>query len=312
MPSPSSAGEDACSSGRQRDKRVPPADANFEGILANYNIFLQFHEFSDRTTSPKPTNLAQIHDYISRPRQCPSLSGFSEDDFLLFCRDSLAAAKGTVMTKAVQTLVGPGRISSECNSVPFHNLESMTGGATTQPNPYLFDGALLGDVDAGIREKLDGQIIPSKNARVPVVPKFFLEAKTFSGVPAVAWRQACWDGAHGARAIHALQNVEHEYEEEGYQEIFDGNAYTYSATFCGGVLEVFAHFVTPSRASDGQREYHMTLLASISMKDSVTRFIEGASILRNATDLAKLQRDSIIRTANTKQKKAAQPSKKLC
>lgn len=84
------------------------------------------------------------------------------------------------MTKAVQTLVGPGRISSECNSVTFHNLESMTGGVTTQPNPDLFDGALLGDVDAGIREKLDGQIIPSKNARVPVVPNFFLEAKTYS------------------------------------------------------------------------------------------------------------------------------------
>ncbi|KAJ2977613.1 hypothetical protein NQ176_g4275 [Zarea fungicola] len=284
--SPSSAGEDPSPSGRQRDKRVPPADANFDGILADYNIFLQFHEFSDRTTLPKPANLAQIRDYISRPRQCPSLADLTEDDFLVFCRESLAASEGTVMTKAVQTLVGPGRISSECNSVTFHNLESMTGGVTTQPNPDLFDGALLGDVDAGIREKLDGQIIPSKNAR------------------------ACWDGAHGARAIQALQNVGD--EEEGYHEIFDGNAYTYSATFCGGVLEVFAHFVRPSRVPDRRREYHMTLLASISMKDGVARFIEGASILRNTRDLAKLQRDNIIRAANTKQRKATKLSDNLC
>lgn len=56
----------------------------------------------------------------------------------------------------------------------------------------------------------------------------------------------------------------------------------------------------------------MTLLASISMKDGVARFIEGASILRNTRDLAKLQRDNIIRAANTKQRKATKLSDNLC
>ncbi|RYP49979.1 hypothetical protein DL768_004414 [Monosporascus sp. mg162] len=80
---------------------------------------------------------------------------------------------------------------------------------------------------------------------VPVAPNFFLEAKAPKGAANVLKRQACYNGAYGARAMHALQNY-------GEEELgFDGNAYTYSSTCHAGTLKLYAHHVTPPTAPGG-------------------------------------------------------------
>lgn len=201
------------------------------------------------------------------------------------------------MAKAVPIVTGPSTMW-DGNNVTFSNLESMTAKQTAQPKPDLFDGACFGDVDLPVRKALNTVIMPTENVTVPVVPNFFLEVKSCKGSPLVANRQACWDGAHGARAMHALHNFGSKAgqgDEDG-GELFDGNAYTFSATFCAGILEMFAHFVT--LAADGRREYHMTMLRGVNMRDGIDSFVQGASMLRNARDLAKLYRDAAIKAAN--------------
>ena len=78
-------------------------------------------------------------------------------------------------------------------------------------------------------------IVPIKHADVPVAPNLFLEAKGPGGAAHVARRQACLDGAYGARAMHSLQS----YGKE--EPVYDGDAYTYSSTY-------HAHLASLSRA----------------------------------------------------------------
>jgi hypothetical protein len=56
-------------------------------------------------------------------------------------------------------------------------------------------------LDRRIRRELTGQIIPSVQEDISIMPNFFLEAKGPDGSLAVAGRQACYDGALGARGI---------------------------------------------------------------------------------------------------------------
>ena len=55
-------------------------------------------------------------------------------------------------------------------------------------------------------ENLSSSIIPTKHPNVPVAPNLFLEAKGLDGSADVVRRQACYDGAYGARGMHKLQN----------------------------------------------------------------------------------------------------------
>jgi hypothetical protein len=56
-----------------------------------------------------------------------------------------------------------------------------------------------------VRDALSRHIIPLTQDDLPIVPNFFLEVKGPDGSVAVARRQACYDGALGARGMHELQ-----------------------------------------------------------------------------------------------------------
>jgi hypothetical protein len=47
--------------------------------------------------------------------------------------------------------------------------------------------------------------VPFTQQDLPIAPNFFLAAKGPDGSASVAKRQACYDGALGARGIHSLQ-----------------------------------------------------------------------------------------------------------
>lgn len=63
-------------------------------------------------------------------------------------------------------------------------------------------------------------------------------------------------------------------------------------------MQLYVHHTTV--APEGQPEYHMTQLGSFIMTNSRESFIEGATALRNARDLASKHRDTFIRHANSK------------
>jgi hypothetical protein len=141
-----------------------------------------------------------------------------------------------------------------------------------------------------------------------MAPNSFLEIKGPNGSTAVAGRQARYDGALGARAMHALQN----YSKDELE--YDGNAYAFSSTYHDGQLKLFTHHITAPSALDSQPEcrwpecrrpeYHMTQLGAWSVTNDIDDFRHGATAFRNARDLAKQYRDRFIQSANTRASQA--------
>ncbi|KHN98363.1 Ig domain protein group 2 domain protein [Metarhizium album ARSEF 1941] len=138
--------------------------------------------------------------------------------------------------------------------------------------------------------------IPTKHLSVPAAPNFSLVVKGPDGNASVAQRQACYDGAHGARAIHALQDY------HKTQPIYDGNAYTYSSTYHAGTstLQLYAHHVTAPTTAEGRPEYHTTQAGAYALTYSRESVIQGAAAFRNARESAQRHLDSSIQAANAK------------
>ncbi|RJE18109.1 hypothetical protein PHISCL_09552 [Aspergillus sclerotialis] len=139
---------------------------------------------------------------------------------------------------------------------------------------------------------LSNQIIPSTQDDLPMAPNFFLEAKCPDGNAAVADRQACYDGALGARAIHALQS----YQQK--RPIYDNNAYTIISTYTSRTLTLYTTRLTKPKGPDCRPEYIMTQLGGWMMTNNAETFRQGASAYRNARDRAKEKSDEFIRLAN--------------
>ncbi|KAK8917529.1 hypothetical protein H634G_08914 [Metarhizium anisopliae BRIP 53293] len=193
---------------------------------------------------------------LAHERASLSPSQFSDSDFEESRRKNEdPALESEVITSVLPILCGNSSIHNQQN-VLFTELEPITNSGAIQPKPDFFDGACLGDLDQNIRnnEGILSAAIPTKHPNVPVVPNFFLEVQGPDGNASVAQRQACYDGAYGTRAIHALQN----YKET--DPIYDGNAYTYSSTYYAGTgtLQLYAHHVTAPATVNERPQYHMT------------------------------------------------------
>jgi hypothetical protein len=112
-------------------------------------------------------------------------------------------------------------------------------------NPDHHYGARPEKLDSRIRDELNGLVIPSTQHDLRIAPTFFLAAKGHDGSAAVAKRQACYNGALGARGMHSLQ----EYNTDNPK--FDGSAYTISSMYHDGTLKMFtSHPSKPTAASN--------------------------------------------------------------
>lgn len=100
--------------------------------------------------------------------------------------------------------------------------------------------------------------------------------------------------------MHGLQNYGND------EQVFDGNAYTISATYhCGaGLLQLYTHHPTAPAMPGGRPEYHMTPLKDYILTNNGETFLEGVTAFRNLRDKAKAYRDEFIQRAN----RIAQPS----
>ena len=143
-------------------------------------------------------------------------------------------------------------------------------------------------------------IVPSTQDDLPILPNFLLAAKGPDGSLAVAGRQATYDGALGARSMHALQS----YREDA--ESYDDKAYTITSIYHGGTLEMFTSHPYRELASGGP-EYATTQLRSFAMADTAETFRQGATAYRNARDWAKKQRDQAIQEANARVRESQTP-----
>ncbi|KAF4513220.1 hypothetical protein G6O67_000518 [Ophiocordyceps sinensis] len=219
----------------------------------------------------RPRNMTEMRSEIARERASLSPSKLSKDTFEDFQRKNE-------------------------ENVLFTGVTPVTNKSASRPKPDFFDGALLRDIAEEIRNDpaLRSTVIPTRHPTIPVAPNLFLEVKRPEGHHSVAQRQSCFDGTYGARSMHALQTY------GDTEPAYDGNAYTYSSTYCEGSLKLYAHHITAPTTSLGRPEYHMSYIDGWQMTGNMDTFRRGAAAFRNIRDLAKRHRDSFIQAANAR------------
>jgi hypothetical protein len=261
----------------------------------NFNMHLTDHGVHDPCSSEEP-DLEDLRAALRLPRQDLSTSQFSQDAFKSFAMsDGLAKDEQDVLASVIPTILGPNLANRSCGrNTCFLNLEPLTDGTIAPPKPDIYHGSDPRQLARSVRAELGSYIVPSTMEDKPAVPNFFLEVKGPSGTPAVATLQARYDGAMGSRAMHKLQN----YGVEKPQ--YDAQPYTYSSTYQCGTLNLYAHHITAPSGEGGQPEYHMNLVGGFNLKGSREQFVEGASALRNALDLAEQHRREFIGNANAR------------
>lgn len=188
---------------------------NFEQHLIDYNIYPEGYEHPESRSTPEPNNSNQTHQDLLASRASLSPSRFPESVFRDFKRKNKTKSEGSIRRNVIPLIAGDSNTPNESN-MQFTNLIPLTDESTVEAVPDYFDGAKASDFHSVVRREL---VIPTKHANVPIIPNFFLEAKGPSGSVSVAEKQACYNGAHGARAMHALQNY------KLAESTYDGNAY---------------------------------------------------------------------------------------
>jgi hypothetical protein len=247
--------------------------------------------------------LQTIREILKQRRRSLSPSLFTEDKFEAFQdADAHASKESQIVADVIPTIEG-NVYDRRCvgRQIPFTGLDQLTDGTLVPGNPDLYYGARPEQLHRKVRRDLEGKIIPSTQHDLPIVPNFFLAVKGPDGSLSVASRQACYDGALGARAILSLQS----YCCEDHGKQFDNDAYTLTSIYHGGQLKMYTmHPVAPSTVNAAP-QYVMTLVKAWVLTSDVDAFREGVAAFRNGRDWAMQQRDEAIRRANAKLSEAA-------
>lgn len=276
-----------------KTKKTSPYDPNFEQNLIDNRIYPDDYDFPDGRDPSRPNNENEILDRFRQPRPSLSPSQFPEGAFRSFKqKNSRALNEDAVMADVFPLIQGNARIPSAKNLV-FGNLEPLTHGNFVDAKPDFYDGTRSAQINLRIREELGLYITPATQGQAPALPNLFTEAKGPDGSAAVAKRQACFDGALGARGVHKLRSF-----EVDPTLAYDNKAYTITSSYHDGTLKMYT--VHPTQATDPKDspEYHMTQLGGWALTGSIGQFREGTSAFRNARDWAKTQRDELIAAAN--------------
>ncbi|KAK2732731.1 hypothetical protein FQN57_002485 [Myotisia sp. PD_48] len=316
---------------RNRSARLPPSNSrrtktatrttstvysrNFEQKLIENGIFPDEYEYPGGQLTELPSNWSEINGRLTCQRASLSPSKFNDDDFRKFRRaDAHASKENPVTTSVIPTIEGEigdtkcvgggyqfGNLAPLINRSEPNGEQADTESDGEQPDskpelaqttPDRFYGARPEQLERPIRDAHGDKIIPSTQDNLPMLPNFFLEAKGPDGFLPVVMRQVLYDGALGARGMHALQS----YNQE--KVVYDNNARTISSTYHGGQLKLYTHHIIPSAKKGRESETIMTQLKGYSMTSDYETFVRGASAYRNLRDWAKGQRDEFIEAAN--------------
>lgn len=272
-----------------RTRRSSAYGKDFVQHLTNHGIHIN-------NRRSRPRNMTEMRSEIARERASLSPSKLSKDTFEDFQRKNEEVhPEADVMSIVVPLICGKTDIPNKQN-VLFTGVTPVTNKSASRPKPDFFDGALLRDIAEEIRNDpaLRSTVIPTRHPTIPVALNLFLEVKRPEGHHSVAQRQSCFDGTYGARSMHALQTY------GDTEPAYDGNAYTYSSTYCEGSLKLYAHHITAPTTSLGRPEYHMSYIDGWQMTGNMDTFRRGAAAFRNIRDLAKRHRDSFIQAANAR------------
>ncbi|PYH86994.1 hypothetical protein BO82DRAFT_324311 [Aspergillus uvarum CBS 121591] len=276
-------------------------DPHFEGHLNDHGIFMPSGTYPDGTKPPRPANIAEIQRRLRNSRPSMALSENSlEREYENFTTvNDKTSDEQLVVKKILPFLEGSQQYSFEDGgNHSFTNLTPLTDGTLANATPDFYHGARPNQLDNDIREDLSNTIIPTRRTNRPIAPNFFLETKGHDGSSAVLKRQACYDAALGARAMHALQQYGHG-QSSNKPNYYDNNAYTIAATFKDGLLGLYV--THPTRSTDNNdpdTNYVMTQAGQWALHGDPDTYQRGITAYRNAQDLAREFRDDLIRQAN--------------
>lgn len=261
---------------------------DFERNLLNHSI----HPING---SEKP-DLTEAMAALPVRRASLSPDRFTEQDFdTLRTNHELVKNETEVVAHIVSKITGPlQRQHPSSADTVFGNLDVLTDGTIVRAKPDLYYGANLVEVNRSVLAQLDKHISPSTQAEHSLAPNFFVEAKGPDGRSSVLQKQIRYDGAIGSRCMHSLQN----YGVDNPQ--YDGRARSFSATYLGTTLQLYAHHVTAPRTKEDRPGYHTTELRAYAITDQREMFIQGVTAFRNLRDFAKRERDALISAANAR------------
>lgn len=235
--------------------------------------------------------MVEIRKTLEKPRDSLSPSAVSETS-----RDGPQKKMENVPERDISQQVLPlfnlDKDISNGRYCQFTNLASITERTAVNPVANIFDGAHPDDVNKKVRKDLNKIIIPSKEAGVLIAPNFFLEARSSYARPMVAGRQLMLNGAHGAHAMHALQNY-----GIGEEPFYDGNAYAFSAILFDITLQLYAHHMTAPTKFGDRPGYHTTLLKRYGLVSKKT-YSKAIGAFKNLMERARDDRDLFIGIAN--------------
>ena len=273
---------------------IRPHHRNFQQHLIDHGIYPHAYKYPDGRIPAKPTNWEEINQRLAQSRSSLSPSKISQDAFEEFVQADAHASKENKVTSSVIPIIEGEIRDGKCVSggIRLTNLDHLTDGTLSPGNPDQFHGARPEQLNRQIRNELRGHIVPSTQEDLPMAPNFFLAAKGPDGSAAVARRQACYDGALGARGIQSLQSY-------GQSEpVYDNNAYTITSIYNDGTLKIYTSHPSQPTGPENRPEYYMTQLNCWSMTGNPENFRQGATAYRNARDWAKEKRDGFIEAAN--------------
>ena len=271
-----------------------PYNRNFQQNLIDGGVYPHAYRYPDGRVSAKPNNCEEINRRLSQPRPSLSPSKFPDEAHEKLVQADADAVKEKQVTTSVIPFIEGDIGDAKCVSggIPFTNLDPLTDGTLLPGNPDIYYGARPEQLDRRVRDELSGHIIPSTQDDLPVAPNFFLAAKGPDGSAAVAKRQACYDGALGARGMDSLRS----YGQENSSR--DTNAYTISSIYHDGTLKMYTSHPAQLISPGSRPEYSMHQLNTWGMTGNIETFRQGATYYRNGRDWAKEQRDETIRRAN--------------
>ena len=277
-------------------KSTGPYDRAFQQNLTDAGVYPISYRYPDGRIPSKPANWTEIQKRLAQPRPSLSPTRFSDQAHA----DFVQAAEDAVKEKQVTTSVIPiieGKIhDSKCvaGGIPFTNLAHLTDGNLVPGNPDIYYGARPEQLSRKVRDELCNYIIPSTQHDLPILPNFSMAVKGSDGSPSVAKRQACYDGALGARSMHTL----HAYAEDGASQ--DENAYAITSIYHDGHLKMYTSHRIQTADPGAGSEYIMTQINTWGMTGNPDTFRQGAAGYRNLRDWAKEQRNKAINKANAK------------
>lgn len=275
--------------GSSKSSRV--TDSQFETRLAEAHIYPPKYQHAGGRTCPLPSNFDDIQERLHRRRPSLSHSKFGQSQFDTFCKkDARVISESSVMSEVVPLIHGSKDFETAQN-LQFTNITPFTQGLP-KPQPDLYDGALSSEIAKPVRDKLEHTVVPTKYAKAPIAPNFFLEAKGPLRAPLELRCQITNDLGAGVQAMDALHNYGRS------QPVYDGKAYAMGSTYHAGSgsLHIYTGHITKS--PEGNLETHITQTRGFCLTDSSETLRNGVGAFRNARDLAKEYRDELLQEAN--------------